>query len=268
MAKIQANTSHWEKCQGRGSAKPPSTYQTRKGWNADAAVPTERAHSALAKPKQTKNCVEDCTQQVCAGECRLKDLAEKPCHHCRQIYCKGDCTEYDYHLFVRSERTDDDEMPNRPKSCRSCARYSAAAAAAKTTANGAVNSVKSTINANTVVLGRPKSAFATFSSAGHQTGKPRAIGVSQTAGAEKVSDELARLGLSAGGDVKQRPHTAKARLRPRGRDAIQPGKSYQSQRRNSLTDECVTTSAARMNPRAMRARSARARAQKRCQSAK
>ncbi|XP_072013435.1 uncharacterized protein [Amphiura filiformis] len=262
LAKLQANTAHWERCQGKGSSRPPSSLQVKKGWNADAAIPTERMHSALSKPKQSKNCLEDCTQLACAGDCKNKN--GKKCPYCKQTFCNGACVEYDYHLFIRTPRDDDDVMPTRPKSCKGCC----------SSTSSKYNHVKSTLNANSVVLGRPKSAFATFSSAKHQVGKPKALTVSQTAGAEQVSSDLARLGLKApsekqenGVKLKERPHTAKARVRLKGRDAILPGKSFQSQRRNSLTDDLISTTACSMNTRAMRARSARMRAQ-RCKSAK
>ncbi len=260
MAKLEANTAHWERCQGKGYGRPPSSLQVKKGWNADAAIPTERMHSVLAKSKPSKNCKEDCTQQACAGDCK-NNKSGKKCAYCKQPYCNGACVEYEYHLFVRTPRDEDDVMPTRPKSCKTCCNSSIS------------NGKKSTLNANTVVLGRPKSAFATFSSAKHQIGKPKALSVSQTAGAEQVSNDLARLGLKASsekqdGSLKERPHTAKARIQLKGRDAILPGKSFQSQRRNSLTEDIITTSACSMNSRAMRARSARMRAQKRCKSAK
>ena len=260
LEKLQANTAHWERCQGKGYNRPPSSLQVKKGWNADAAIPTERAQSALSKPKQSKNCEEDCTQLACAGDCKSKGSGKR-CPHCKQTFCNGMCTEYEYHLFVRTPREDDDYFPTRPKSCKSCCRSTTK------------NTVKSTVNANTVILGRPKSAFATFSSARHQSAKPKALTVSQTPGAEQVSSDLAKLGLTAPDEkkengVKERPHTAKAQSRPKGRDAILPGKSFQSQRRNSLTEDLVSTTACSMNSRAMRARSARMRAQKRCKSAK
>ena len=260
LEKLQANTAHWERCQGKGYNRPPSSLQVKKvGMLMQPYLQNEPKVLSL-NLNRVKTVRKIAHNSLVAGDCKSKGSGKR-CPHCKQTFCNGMCTEYEYHLFVRTPREDDDYFPTRPKSCKSCCRSTTK------------NTVKSTVNANTVILGRPKSAFATFSSARHQSAKPKALTVSQTPGAEQVSSDLAKLGLTAPDEkkengVKERPHTAKAQSRPKGRDAILPGKSFQSQRRNSLTEDLVSTTACSMNSRAMRARSARMRAQKRCKSAK
>ncbi|XP_071786045.1 uncharacterized protein [Asterias amurensis] len=225
-----------------------SAMQIRKGWNTAASVPTERAQSALARPRQSKNCSPACLQPLCSGTCETKQdsLAHGGCHHCKQEYCQGSCTEFGYHLHIRQPRDEEVNIPPpRPKSCKSC--------------NSRTSSRKSTINNNTVILGRPKSAFATFSSAKQRSGKSKSI----SSEARSVSDQMAQLELSstpdAGGDKPARPKTApgSSRSKPRGRNSMLPGKSFTSQRRHSLTDDPISTSAAKMNPKHMRIKSAK-----------
>ncbi|XP_022092028.1 uncharacterized protein LOC110980045 [Acanthaster planci] len=254
MERLQITSAEWEKSQRLAPPKrAASATQVRKGWNATAALPTERAQSALARSRQSRNCSPDCLQPLCAGECKIKrDPPSGGCCHCKQAYCQGSCTEFGYHLHIRQPRqAEEEESPPRPKSCKSCT-------------TGRTSNRKSTANTNTAVLGRPKSAFATFSSARQMVRKPRPI----SAVALKASEDLANLELSsavgASGDQSSRPKTASSssgsRLKSRGRDSMLPGKSFTSQRRRSLTDEPISTSAAKMNPKPIRVKSAKLKA--------
>ncbi|XP_071497834.1 uncharacterized protein [Diadema antillarum] len=264
MEKLQYQTAEWESQQSSPKRRSASALGLRKGWNDTAAIPTERAHSALAKPKQSKNCCEECLQLVCAGDCPNKNAAGRGlCIHCRQPYCNGVCTEFGYHLHIRHARQEE-KKKRRPKSCHTCRR-------SKTPNN--------TINTNNIILGRPRSGFATYSSSRVQSARANRMTVASTEGAEHVSDRMEKLGLSARkyadksgdegederegkSDKKARPRTAGSRRQIRGRDALIAGKSFQSQRRFSLTEEPVSTTAASMNPRILRVRSAHYRTRK------
>ncbi|XP_041453861.1 uncharacterized protein LOC121407031 [Lytechinus variegatus] len=261
MEKLQYETAEWESVVSSPRRRCQSALQIRKGWNADAAVPTERAHSALGKPKQSKNCCDQCLQLVCAGDCPSKIAASyNSCVHCRQPYCNGACTDFGYHLHIRYARQEE-KKKRRPKSCNTCRR--------SRTPNNAINT-------NNVILGRPRSGFATYSSSRVQSAKAKKMTVASTDGAEHVSNRMEKLRLSArkykensgdedDGEVKskkQRPRTAGSKRQIKGRDAMISGKSYQSQRRFSLTEDPVTTTAASMNPKVLRVRSAHYRTHK------
>ena len=261
MEKLQYETAEWESGQSSPRRRVQSALQIRKGWNADAAVPTERAHSALAKPKQSKNCCDQCLQLVCAGDCPNRDaITHGLCVHCRQPYCNGACTEFGYHMHVRSIRHEE-KKKRRPKSCNTCRR-------SKTSSNA--------INTNNVILGRPRSGFATYSSSRVQSAKSRKMTVASTEGAEHVSRRMESLRLSArkyedksgdedndeDGGKRSRPRTAGGRRQVHGRDAMISGKSFQSQRRFSLTEDPVSTTAASMNSKVLRVRSAHYRTRK------
>lgn len=267
MEKLQYETAEWESGMSSPRRRCQSALQIRKGWNADAAVPTERAHSALGRPKQSKNCCDQCLQLVCAGDCPTKVAASyNSCVHCRQPYCNGVCTDFGYHLHIRYARQEE-KKKRRPKSCHTCRR-------SKTPNNA--------INTNNVILGRPRSGFATYSSSRVQSAKTKKMTVASTEGAEDVSNRMERLRLSArkykekSGDEddgeerskKQRPRTAGSKRHIKGRDALISGKSYQSQRRFSLTEDPVTTTAASMNPKVLRVRSAHYRTRKARQKTK
>ncbi|XP_071957568.1 uncharacterized protein [Antedon mediterranea] len=229
MARTQFNTEKWE---SKESIPPKviSRLQERKGWNADAALPTERAKSALARTKTDKNCSDSCIELLCAGDCPVKKQSSmKSCLRCRQNYCDGSCTEYGYHLYVRQPNKEK-EM-TLTKSCKSCRK----------------SSKMNVINSNQLIMGRPKSAFATFTSTKHQSAKPKPMKLGNTPGAEDIRSAMQRLGLKQ----PNRPSTGKKRTNNRGRNAVIPGKSYFSQRRISLTDDPISTSAAKMNPKGL-----------------
>ncbi|XP_033114429.1 uncharacterized protein LOC117114920 [Anneissia japonica] len=232
LERAQFNTERWERKERIPPKRAPSALQETKGWNGEAALPTERAQSALARHKTNKNCSESCTEILCVGDCPSKKQKNiKSCLHCRQVYCDGSCTEYGYHLYVRQPKEDDDVV-HLPKSCR----------------RGCCSSSKmNTINSNQMIMGRPKSAFATFTSTKHSSAKAKPMQLSDTPGAERVRSAMMSLGLKE----PSRPSTGKKITRARGRNAMIPGKSYQSQRRYSLTEEPLSTSAAKMNPKGL-----------------
>ncbi|XP_077982971.1 uncharacterized protein LOC144437818 [Glandiceps talaboti] len=217
----------------------------------------DRVQSAgLSGRYKSKNCVDDCTQPACAGDCPSKRVhSAKGCYHCKKRTCDGSCTEYGYQHFVRSPRTDsDDESTKRPKSCNSCTRK---------------NRVQ-TINKNNTLLGRPKSSFATYSTAELYSVDPRRInpngkinGAIQSADQVIISPSPSSTRPNTPFSTKSpsRPATAKPVRGAKGRDSVLSGKSYTSQRRNSITKP-VSVNIVKANSRAKSARKRRPRTAK------
>ena len=186
--------------------------------------------------RQDMTCCPDCIQIACVGDCPSKNVPPGFCTGCNEKHCKGDCHVSVYEKRTRLESNDlDDENKGqkviRTKSCASCQQRHNA----------------KLINGNNVINGQPKSAYATFSR-GQSSVRPKDLRPrSVTDGTyADLESELERLGLvSSDREVsdntgkQERPQTAgtiNGSRRPRGRAAIIPGKSFFSQRRNSLTD--------------------------------
>ncbi|XP_070575834.1 uncharacterized protein [Ptychodera flava] len=208
LERLQWVTVNWEYDKLRSGKK---SQRHRNG--------NDRVQSAGpgARPK-SRNCVDDCMQPACAGDCPSKRvMSAKGCYHCRKRTCNGSCTEYGYQHFIRSPRTDsDDEIQKRPKSCQSCTRKS-------TRAN--------TINANNTILGRPKSLYATFSTSELYSTDPKPISAGAIQSANQV---IITPRPSTAPSGRSRPSTGKS-SRPKGRDSVNIGKSFTSQRKNSIT---------------------------------
>ncbi|XP_006816624.1 uncharacterized protein LOC102809597 [Saccoglossus kowalevskii] len=229
LERLQWLTINWENDKQNKLKKSSNSKQKNGMERAQSAGPSTRFRS--------RNCAEDCMQPACAGDCPSKRVqSAKGCLHCKKKTCNGSCTEYGYHHFVRQPRSDsDDEMlRTRPKSCHSCTRKS-------TRAN--------TINANNTVLGRPKSAYATFSLSELYNVEPKSLGsCSRMNGAVQSAQQIvilpshatSRSSTPTSTKTFSRPSTAKSTTahRPKGRDAVIPGKSYTSQRKNSITKLC------------------------------
>ena len=178
-------------------------------------------------------CCPDCLQPACVGNCPSKEDA--PCLLCRENHCTETCTENVYAAHCRHEREPENSKQKpktRSRSCTLCQKRHTA----------------KYINANNIVLGRPKSGHATFSR-GQGSEKPKDLRPKSAALANAgLEEDLEKLGLECvplenkNGSSKSsphRPHTAGCTSRGnvrRGRASVIPGKSYFSQRRRSLTD--------------------------------
>lgn len=182
---------------------------------------------ASAKPNRDKRCCNRCLQPACTGDCPEKNVQSEICDFCKQIFCVGTCKETKYDQKMRQLRVDDDRISASktfyPKACRSCqskhnAKY---------------------INANNLVLGRPKSSNATYSR-GQASAKPRDL---RTGCETPINDDLVKefekLGIDA--QIPSRPSTAKPPPRPRSRNSVIPGKTYFSNRRDSISDNKNTS---------------------------
>ena len=152
-----------------------------------------------------KRCSSDCVQPACVGDCHASQTPEEfiqRCPHCRKTLCLGQCGADCYHGGPTSSRRVQIEVPPpskpdiRHKMCNVCQCNAAKKAQA--------------INSNNNMLGRPRSGNLTFSR-----------------GASMITREV-----SEGPRIDKLTGTR----RRRGRAAIIPGKSFFSQRRNSLTD--------------------------------
>ena len=173
-----------------------------------------------------KRCCNNCLQPACVGDCPLKRHPSNVCDKCHQALCTGKCTETKYEQHMRQPREPSSSVPpkiRRPKSCRSCQKKHNAAF----------------INANNVVLGRPSSAFSTFTRGKHST-KPkldlRPVSISTTP--EYITKGIEKLGLNATKPTTT-PQTFAARRRARCRGDMLVGKTCFSNLSRSLTELSV-----------------------------
>ena len=232
LEKLQVKTEqNEERAKERAkSAKLRTGLRNRSG--------SARALSSRAKEKW---CCPDCTQPACVGNCPTKDDAPPACLLCRGKHCTGTCTESAYCAHIRADRNEANgdsksrtRLPPRLRSCGCCQRRHNA----------------KFINANNLILGRPRSGNATFAR-GQSSQKPTDLRPKSAGGATVSTDmekEFEKLGLNPTAkdgrkedSVSQRPLTAGPRTGCRGRAGVIPGKSYFSQRRNSLTDSSART---------------------------
>lgn len=179
---------------------------------------SKRAMSA--KYPRDKRCCSKCLQPACTGDCPEKNVQSEVCELCRQPFCIKTCSDTKYDQRMRQSRSDDKMTVQRsanPKYCRSC----------QTKHNAKF------INANNIVLGRPKSCNTTYSR-GQASNKPKDYRPrSDTPVSIDLFQEFDKLGIDAQQPV--RPTTAKIQ-RPRSRNSSFPSKSFYSQRRDSLTE--------------------------------
>lgn len=218
-----------------------SARMRNNGSGVRSRVGSARVQSARQRERW---CCPDCTQPACVGNCPTKEDVYPPCLICREKHCAGTCTENAYCAHTRLDRSDagleksKTRLQTRPRSCGHCQRRHNA----------------KLINANNLILGRPRSGHATFSR-GQSSQKPTDLRP-KSAGGALVSTELEKdfekLGLEPVVDdrkdsISQRPSTAcssssrRSSYRLKGRAGVIPGKSYFSQRRNSLTDSSSRT---------------------------
>ncbi|XP_033753691.1 uncharacterized protein LOC117337042 isoform X3 [Pecten maximus] len=195
-------------------------------WEQKRSVQLHKKRQRIISAKggvKDKRCCNRCLQPACSGDCPEKLVQSDICDMCRQPFCVGNCKDNKYEQRMRQTRNvDDDKPPPAPKAlasrCKSCQ--------GKHTGK--------LINANNLVLGRPKSGNITYSR-GAASIKPkdmRHIGPDTPINAEVIRD-FEKLGMDP--YQSSRPCTARVQ-RPRSRNAAHPGKSFYSQRRDSLTD--------------------------------
>lgn len=195
----------------------------------------DKLRHGISRPKQVKtptfsgnvrdrSCSSECLQTACTGNCPCKRNQCDRCGHHGDTVTLSGSVEVTYDLCKRQNQSPPEynqalERPHRPRSCNSCKKAH----------------IAKYINANNVILGRPRSSNSTYSSAqGSQRSKDlRANDSSQLS--STVVSEFERLGMKS-----NKPADCKSSLRPKGRNAILPGKSFFSQRRESLTKVGLT----------------------------
>ncbi|RUS83222.1 hypothetical protein EGW08_009033 [Elysia chlorotica] len=177
----------------------------------------------------SKRCCHSCLQQACVGDCPDKRVPATSrlaaaCARCHQPLCTGTCTELRYDQRMRRPRSDEDDSAHLPHSrftghrnCKTCQQRHNA----------------KFINANNLVLGRPKSAFSTYSR-GKGSAKPRDL---RPKSAFELSDGLSkgmeRLGIDP---LQPTPPAGEKPPRAHSRAGLLPGKSYNSNLSRSLAD--------------------------------
>ena len=203
LEKLQMDTVAWEQ---------KRMTQMRKS-------ASRRSGSAKIKDRR---CCPQCLQATCCGDCPDKLVQSNTCDFCRQSLCTGTCKEMTYDQRMRQGRIED-ERPITPKipfprACNTCQKRNAS----------------KYINANNLILGQPRFNNATFSrgQCAHKVKdlRPKTV----TGFPSEVVREFEKLGLET--TQPPRPNTAMAITRPRSRNSLYPGKSFNSQRKNSLTE--------------------------------
>ncbi|XP_041375326.1 uncharacterized protein LOC121388155 isoform X2 [Gigantopelta aegis] len=177
-----------------------------------------RPRNLSARPRD-RRCCSTCLQPACIGDCPDKFVSTNVCTLCRQPLCEGSCLETTYEDRSRHDREDEEEIktylkPSR-RICQCC----------QTKHNAKL------INANNLILGRPKSSNSTYSR-GQGSTRPKDLRPCSVndINAEVLKD-FEKLGIEP-----SRPPPAKPN-RPRSRSLLIPGKSYSSNRKDSITDQ-------------------------------
>lgn len=215
LEKLQFNTEKTE--DGRYS----KTRQYIRQKSASSGLSKARVQSAKSARPNSSKCAPDCTQSVCVGNCIGKSLA---CLRCNKKSCDGTCATAPY--TIHSRLTDDGmgqtkhRLP-RPKSCGPCSKET--------------NPAKK-VNQQQTELGRPRSSHCTYS----QAKKSVRQAMDLRASTQQLSVDQIPLDNSHN---HRRPVTAPVRLKNcrywKGRESVAPHKSYNSQRRISLTTNSV-----------------------------
>ena len=184
---------------------------------------TSRVQSAKSRDRD-RRCCKGCLQPACVGDCPDRGLLADDT---TQNGGERPETPYDFHR--RSNRADSEQTKPqrkpRPKSCNQCQRRHNA----------------KLINANNVVLGRPRSSYATYSR-GQGSHPPKDMRPETPVTHHELDRSFERLGIESykahadTGDDHNHSNSNSAEPRLyRGRAATIPGKSYFSNRRYSLT---------------------------------
>ncbi|KAK3086235.1 hypothetical protein FSP39_015604 [Pinctada imbricata] len=219
LERLQIETEEWEQKRMSQINKRSKRTATAKNGNRD------------------KRCCNKCLQPACVGDCPEKVVQSTVCEMCRQPLCvSSQCKETKYEQRMRLPRDDErapTPKPPLPRACKSCQ--------SKTNAK--------LINANNLILGRPKSGNVTFSR-GQSSMKPRDLrpNVSNEGNQQDIIRDFEKLGLNSTQNSRQ--NSASRIQRPRSRNGMLPGKSFFSQRRDSLTE--VDKEVAVINSRRMR----------------
>ena len=177
----------------------------------------------------SRRCCHSCLQQACVGDCPDKRVPASArlaaaCVKCHQPLCTGTCTDLRYDQRMRRPRGEEDDFLLHShlryaghRNCKTCqqrhnAKY---------------------INANNLVLGRPKSAFSTYSRGKHSA-KPKDLRPKSALDlSEGLSKGIERLGIDP---LQPAPPPSEKPPRPHSRAGLIPGKSYSSNLSRSLTD--------------------------------
>lgn len=189
-----------------------------------------KAQSGINKPSRlSSQCTPDCVQVACVGDCPDKVHATSVCPKCDRKGCSGICkpTPYSNHSRLPADLDTSANVKakaraQRPKSCSSCLRVS--------------NPARET-NAQQLSLGRPKSSHTTYSRARKSVRRTTDLRKTPTDLSANIDRDQLRTPAS-GCAITSPPRARSARTR-RGRDSIAPHKSYNSQRRISLTTATI-----------------------------
>ncbi|XP_067650805.1 uncharacterized protein [Haliotis asinina] len=173
-----------------------------------------------AKPRD-RRCCNTCLQPACVGDCPEKALQPNTCTLCRQQLCTGSCHDNRYESYTRQvhqeEQIESILCNPVPRICITCQKKHNA----------------KLINANNAILRRPKSGNTTYSR-GRSSVKPRDLRPrSITDVTSEIIKDIEKLGVEP--VQPNRPNTGKYQ-RPRSRNSLLPGKSYFSNRKDSLTE--------------------------------
>lgn len=189
-----------------------------------AQVSRKSKRAVSAKPViRDRRCCSRCLQPACAGDCPEKNVQFSVCEYCRQTFCVGSqCKETKYEQRMRQPRVDDErpqQMKVLPRACKSCQ----------------IKHNAKLINANNLLLGRPKSGNATYSR-GQSSSKPRDLRPRpDTPVSPDIVKDFEKLGLQAHQPPKSATPTQRMQ-RPRSRNGMIPGKTFYSQRRDSISE--------------------------------
>lgn len=169
-----------------------------------------------------KRCEPNCLQAACFGDCPEKLSPSASCDNCRQTFCTGTCKEVKYEQRMRQARIEEERpvtpKPPFPRACVSCQKRHNA----------------KFINANNLILGTQRYNNTTFNR-GQNSLKSKDLRPRTPAGLPKdVLKEFEKLNIEP--VLAQRPSTSSSITRPRSRNSMFPGKSFSSQRKNSLTE--------------------------------
>lgn len=206
--KLQADTIEWE---------------NKRAAQQKKALPRRNTSAkSLQSLLKDKRCDSNCLQATCLGDCPEKCVSTPSCEFCRQSFCTGTCKDVKYDQRMRQNRMEEERpvtpKPPFPRACTSCQKRHNA----------------KFINANNLILGTQRFNNTTFNR-GQSSIKTKDLRPKTPISLSKdVLKEFEKLNIEA--SLTPRPHTTMSISRPRSRNAMFPGKSYNSQRKNSLTD--------------------------------
>ncbi|KAK7114585.1 uncharacterized protein [Littorina saxatilis] len=236
LERYQIVTEDWEARKLRGQAR-------RQEKSEKNGTSSGRSGSSRLRDRR---CCGLCLQAACVGDCPEKRLpTASRCEKCHQPLCTGACQDSSYEERMRRVRSSDnldleDKPPPPPpprspsRGCHSCLRRH----------NGKV------LNANNLVLGRPKSSYATYSR-GKSSQRQKDL---RPASAANMHGSLVKDFERMGIDPHQPAPPSKPPIsRPRSRNGLLPGKSSRSNRKFSITDSASSKKKKTRNGRSSKA---------------